>query len=188
MPSIFTEKPDPLVLRLRLAGVRGRLFVWLPAIVAIGVIATESTGTFSSDNTSHFLRPLFEGVFGHIREELWSLEHHIFRKTGHFVGYGLVCFLRAWLLTLGCVADMPHAAWRWRSAGLGLLSTFLVASADEYHQTFLPGRTGMFSDVLLDTSGGLLMCVLVWFFFWRNSRRQPSGTGRVGQAQARGLA
>lgn len=33
---------------------------------------------------------------------------------------------------------------------------FLFALTDEYHQTFVYGRTGQFSDVLIDTSGALI--------------------------------
>lgn len=33
---------------------------------------------------------------------------------------------------------------------------FLFALTDEYHQTFIYGRTGQFSDVLIDTSGALI--------------------------------
>ena len=32
---------------------------------------------------------------------------------------------------------------------------------DEYHQTFIPGRTGQFSDSLIDTFGALIGCLLV---------------------------
>jgi VanZ family protein len=41
--------------------------------------------------------------------------------------------------------------------GLAILATFLVASADEYHQSFLPNRTGQFSDVLLDSCGAVAL-------------------------------
>lgn len=181
MPSIFREKPDPLELRLRLTGLGGWLRVWLPTLLAVSVIATESTGRFSANNTSAYLRPIVEHYFGHIRNDVWAEGHHIFRKSGHFLGFGLVCltFLRAWLLQLGCLADLSRNAWRRRSVLFALGCTFLVASADEFHQTFVPGRTGLFSDVLLDTCGGLLFCALIWLFVWRKkSRRRSSGSGR----------
>lgn len=46
-------------------------------------------------------------------------------------------------------------------ATLALLGTALIASSDELHQAFLPDRTGMFSDVLLDCSGALVMLSLL---------------------------
>jgi VanZ family protein len=42
------------------------------------------------------------------------------------------------------------------------LSTFLVASADEFHQSFLPNRTGQFRDVLLDSCGALVLGLLLF--------------------------
>ena len=35
-----------------------------------------------------------------------------------------------------------------------------IAGSDEFHQTFLPSRTGKLSDVLIDTSGGIVLCAL----------------------------
>ena len=176
MTSIFIEKPDPLELRLHLRGFRGWLLVWLPCLIAVFVIANESTARFSAENTSSHLRPIFERLFGHISDDVWGTGHKIFRKSGHFCGYGLVCltFVRAWLLRLGCLTDLPQTVWRCRAVALGLLCAFLIASADEFHQTFLPSRTGLFSDVLIDTSGGILACTLVWAIFWRKAKRRGS--------------
>ena len=38
----------------------------------------------------------------------------------------------------------------------GLAFTLLYAMSDEYHQTFVPGRAGAWSDVLFDGAGALL--------------------------------
>lgn len=174
MLSIFLAKPDPLALRLRIKGFWPRLWVWLPAVLAVLVICNESQARFSADNTSRFLRPLFEHLLGPIRNSVWDEAHHLLRKTGHFTGYGLLCltFVRAWLYELGCLADLPQSTWHWRSVLLGVVCCFLVASGDEIHQTFVPGRTGLFSDVLLDTAGGIVACVLVWLFLWNKQRRR----------------
>jgi VanZ family protein len=48
----------------------------------------------------------------------------------------------------------------------------VVASADEYHQSFLPSRTGRSQDVLLDTAGAALFLLLLqlWLRFrWHAS-------------------
>ena len=37
-----------------------------------------------------------------------------------------------------------------------LAAVFLYACTDEFHQRFVPGRAGLFSDVLIDTLGGFL--------------------------------
>ena len=37
---------------------------------------------------------------------------------------------------------------------------FMFACIDEYHQTFIPGRSGQFSDVLIDMIGVIFACLL----------------------------
>jgi len=37
-----------------------------------------------------------------------------------------------------------------------------VATLDEYHQSFLPSRTGAFRDVILDTSAGLVAQIVLF--------------------------
>lgn len=37
-----------------------------------------------------------------------------------------------------------------------IIICFIYALTDEYHQTFILGRTGQFSDVMIDTSGSIL--------------------------------
>lgn len=43
-----------------------------------------------------------------------------------------------------------------------LIGTFLYACSDEIHQLFIGGRTGQFTDVLIDTCGG---CFAIMFYY-----------------------
>lgn len=165
---VLLGRPNPAKLRARTAGWR-QVWVWLPAVIAVALIATESTPVFSADATDKGLRPLVEHWTGHIDNNVWWWMHHLFRKGGHFAGFGLVClaFMRAWLLTLGVRPGLGLRAWRLRSCLLGIACTTVVASLDEWHQTFLPSRTGAFTDVVIDAAGATLMCILVWAVLWR---------------------
>lgn len=52
---------------------------------------------------------------------------------------------------------------------LTLLFCFVFAMTDEYHQTFVDGRTGQFSDVLIDTAGacvGVLLFSSYYLVWW----------------------
>jgi VanZ family protein len=40
----------------------------------------------------------------------------------------------------------------------------MVASSDEFHQTFLPNRTGSPWDVLLDCCGAIVLQLVVYVF------------------------
>lgn len=44
-----------------------------------------------------------------------------------------------------------------------LILCFLYACFDEYHQTLVYGRIGLFSDVLIDTLGGITYCIIYSF-------------------------
>lgn len=75
----------------------------------------------------------------------------LIRKASHFVGYGLV----------GTLFFLFYRKLKWRFAAFwGLLTVFLIACADEIRQAFSPGRTGVFSDVLLDSAGALFFITM----------------------------
>jgi len=140
-------------------GIRFWMNAWLPVAVGIGLIILESTEFMGADHTSEPLRWLFQVIFGPVTNAHWAVLHHLIRKCGHFFGYGFIglAWLRAWWMTLPHSRFLPDAA-------LALLGTALVASADEYHQTFLPNRTGSPWDVLLDCSGAIVLQILVYSF------------------------
>ena len=135
------------------------LKAWIAAILWLIVIAIESTTYLSAHNTSRFLYPLLHFIFGvnHARFEVW---HFYIRKGGHVLGYGLLSILlfRAWKETLA-VPGNPKWTMRW--ATIAVLGTALVASLDEWHQSFLPSRTGIWQDAVLDTVAGIAAQILL---------------------------
>ena len=88
MRSVFLARPDAAELHRYTDGRWGKARVWWPVVVALIVIAIESTNTFSSQNTSGWIRPVVERFFGHINDQLWAFIHHLMRKSGHFTGMG----------------------------------------------------------------------------------------------------
>ena len=47
---------------------------------------------------------------------------------------------------------------------ISIIMVFANGAVDELHQLFIPGRAGRFTDVLIDTTGGLIMLALIWLF------------------------
>jgi VanZ family protein len=78
--------------------------------------------------------------------------HVVLRKGGHFLGYGIFGYL--WFHAFS--ATFPNGT-RIIWAGLAIACAFLIASLDEWHQSFSPARTGHFGDVVLDTCGALVL-------------------------------
>ncbi len=138
------------------------LKAWIAAILWLIVIAIESTALASAENTSRILYPLLHYLFN-MDWERFDHWHFYIRKTGHVVGYGMLCFLlfRAWRAT------WPKASVKWmaRWAGLAVLGTAIVASLDEWHQSFIPTRTGTWRDVVLDTCAAIAaqILILIWW-------------------------
>lgn len=135
---------------------------WGPVVIMLVAIAIESTHAFSSNNTSSWMRSVYEFIAGRVPDSAWAVIHHRIRKTGHFTGYGLLglTFLRGWLLFWLQPLAGRVRAWWWTGTLLAVFCTMLVASVDELHQSFMPDRTGVVSDVLLDTAGAATMLLI----------------------------
>jgi VanZ family protein len=137
------------------------------------VIAIESSALLSATNTSRILYPLLHWLFGldwaHFQQ--W---HFYIRKGGHVVGYGILSILayRAWRETFPALGN---PLWTLRWASIAVLMTAFVASLDEWHQSFIPSRTGTPRDVALDTCAGIAAQVLI--FFWLKRKMRMVGTG-----------
>ena len=73
------------------------------------------------------------------------------------------------------VALTTVEAMKARRPGLrAMLLTALLASTDELHQLFVPGRNAMLADVLIDCLGGALgveVLLLIRRIFWKRRRR-----------------
>ena len=126
-------------------------WVWLPVVLWTAIIALESFFG-SAANTQSILEVVLTRIFGEIDPSLFAWIHFALRKGGHFIGYGIFAFL--WFRAFA--ATFPKSgSFVW--AGLAVLFTALVASLDEWHQSFSAARYGHFGDVVLDSCGAILL-------------------------------
>lgn len=95
-----------------------------------------------------------------------SLEFWV-RKGAHMSEYALLCWAAALPML---VYRVPH---RLRRLGISLFCT-LVAISDEFHQSFVPGRTAALRDVGIDLLGALLALGLLelGLFLWERHKKQ----------------
>ncbi|MGA8622240.1 MAG: VanZ family protein [Candidatus Sulfotelmatobacter sp.] len=146
------------------------LKAWIAALLWMIVISIESTAALSAANTRRILYPVLHLLFGidPLRFEDW---HFYIRKGGHVVGYAILSILlfRAWRATLPA---MSNVKWTQRWATIAILGTAIVASLDEWHQSFIPSRTGRWQDVVLDTCAGIAaqLLIFLWWIWKRKSR------------------
>jgi len=142
-----------------------RLLRWWTVIAWAALIWMFSTSWFASENTGRIIEPAFQWLLPHASPETIELLHAIVRKCGHFFEYFVFSLLVLRSLRGG------HSGQPLKSALLTIAIVAAYASIDEFHQSFVPGRTAAVSDVLLDTAGGTIAQVLVAVWPSR-SRRQ----------------
>jgi VanZ family protein len=131
-----------------------RLFyAWLPVVLWYGIIYLLSD------------QPKLPGP----EDSFWSF---VWFKTAHLMVYGILSMLnyRAWSILL------PNSGQRQRLI-LAFLSSVVFASHDEWHQSFIAGRTGTIRDVGIDALG---TSVTLWLQRRYNLLRYPkSGIQRT---------
>lgn len=81
-----------------------------------------------------------------VEEYALAIDHPV-RKLAHATEYAILA-----LLWFGALGSKPQA----------VVIAFLYACTDEFHQLFVPGRAGLFADVLIDTSGALAAMIIAW--------------------------
>lgn len=142
-----------------------RIAAWIPAIVMAVMIGSfsgqdgnESQGL--SNRVAECIVLTVEKVNIVSPEDDYERQRMIedlqftIRKCAHMTEYAVfTCFVLIGFYACGQRGAMLYV--------MGLAVTFLYASSDEIHQLFIPGRSGQFTDVLIDTSGGLAAILVV---------------------------
>ena len=82
--------------------------------------------------------------------------HFTTRKIAHFTEYAILGFLAARAFS---TSPRPAISSRWFLISLTLIVVF--ALIDEYHQTFVPTRTGSVYDSFIDIAGGLTALLVI---------------------------
>ena len=133
---------------------------WLPVLLWMMLIFFASADSQSYQHSSTLFEPLIRWLFPQMTAEQVERIHHGFRKCAHLTEYAILALL------LWRALRKPQRKilqpWRWDQAGCALAMVFLFAATDEIHQIFVPTRTPLVSDVLIDTSGGAIALLLLW--------------------------
>jgi len=96
--------------------------------------------------------------------------HMITRKAAHFIEYAILGLLAARAFR---TSERPAISSRWFLISLPIIVVY--ALMDEYHQSFVPTRTGSIFDSLIDMAGGLTALILVRKFFRKSPGLERSG-------------
>lgn len=80
------------------------------------------------------------------------------RKTAHFTIYLSLGFWTYLFFKTFSIKDKTRSL-------SSLLFCFIYACTDEFHQLFVPGRSGQLKDVCIDTCGALFGILIIYFVF-----------------------
>lgn len=131
----------------------------------VGIFLFSSKPADESSEMSHevgmFVCRIFVPGF-----EQWSAEEqnlladkidYPIRKAAHATEYAVLG-----MLLFGVLFTSNREISAKRKLLLAILIGAIYAATDEIHQLFVPGRAGLFTDVLIDTAGVMLGAVLIY--------------------------
>ena len=154
------------------------IITFLAVVVNAFIIMQSCLNGFLSSRSSGMAVNLFKGIINGISPNaindgnIDTFTHVIRKLIGHF---GL--FVISGLTTSTSIyLWFKPQKWNklYRFCYVSLLFGFFLASLTEFIQTFIPNRSGEFTDVLIDFSGFLLgfsLILLIIYLFYRHKRR-----------------
>jgi len=153
---------------------------WMAVIFIYSSQEAEVSGE-ASRSVSYVLVDSAQNIFGlgwdeeRIEAVSLSIEWCI-RKIAHMTEYAILAFLLGVALDIWRyvrITDVPLKI-KFRPACVDTAVCVLYACSDEYHQTFVAGRTGKVRDVFVDL-GGVLACIALTWLIVRLYRKKRLG-------------
>lgn len=143
----------------------------------------------SARNTDGLLYTVISFVVPHVSQAFVDLLNEVLRKTGHFLGYGILSmlvFLALKKTNRDRLRNLLRRSWgiylrdRWRLewSFIGVMAALGMATYDEIHQTFIPSRTGRWQDVVIDTSGAIVMQLVLYLLATRKLKQSGSSASQ----------
>lgn len=139
-----------------------KLRYFIPMIIWMIVIfvMSNTNGNDSSSQSNFFANIVLQ--FVNINKETLTF---IIRKAAHMSEYAILALLTYYALTK--IAFNKKIIFQ-----ITFLISFLYACSDEFHQLFISGRSGQFTDVLIDSAGCLIM--LLFSYLWQKRKNESN--------------
>jgi len=172
--------------RPHLASRRARRFRWVMTAAWAGLIFYLSTSGFGASFTKWLLYVILDLLRVTVSSQTFEVLHVCLRKLAHMTEYGVFS-----LLIYAGFLETQDFEWRPRLAVGSIAIAALYSLTDEYHQSFVAGRTPSPVDCGIDTIGASLAMMIVlisdrWLQMIRRSKAAaaasaaPSANGALG--------
>ena len=133
------------------------IFAWMITIFMF----SAQNGDESSELSQGFLRAfILRFTPDNISEDIVNMMEYIIRKCAHMTEYAILAFL--------IYKTIVHIE---KSLVKSFIFTFLYACTDEFHQLFIAGRAGQFRDVCIDSTGALIMILIIYIINKRKDKK-----------------
>ncbi len=129
---------------------------------------SSQDGTESGNLSNWLLNTAFGQILMKILPSLTESGDSLdLRKYAHMAEYAMLAASLLFFFRELLLEKLPL-----RAAGCAALVSFVYACTDEFHQTFVAGRAGQFTDVLIDMTGALIALALIFLVCYLLERMQ----------------
>ncbi|RSK28851.1 VanZ family protein [Bacillus sp. HMF5848] len=135
---------------------KNRIIWWgLVVLWCAAIFTFTASPTFTGESTKKFIDQTLNSdeVSVAVVDKPIISHNKLIRKSAHFTVFAILAFL-LWKALEG--ARLSYL--------LAWCGTTLYAVTDELHQSFVPGRSALWLDVVIDSLGALT-CLVILFFF-----------------------
>lgn len=132
------------------------MIIWMIFIF----IMSNTNGNDSSSQSNFFANIILQ--FINIDKETLTF---LIRKVAHMSEYAILALFTYYALIK--IAFNKRIIFQ-----ITFLISFLYACSDELHQLFISGRSGQFTDVLIDSTGCLIM--LLFLYLWQKRKNESN--------------
>jgi len=144
-------QPPPFYLQPRV------ILIWVVTVAWAGTISLLSTGAYAGSVTAWLLGMLLSSLHIHLAHSTFEIVHFLIRKLAHLTEYGIFALFLYHSFTL----RRPER-WNTRSALSAVIVAGLFSLTDEYHQSFVPGRTASLKDCGIDAFGAFVAMLILY--------------------------
>lgn len=106
----------------------------------------------------HMFVPDFDDLSEQQQIDMAQAIDHPVRKTAHATEYAMLAGLVLGMVTVSII--------RWKNVLTAISVSVLYAATDEFHQLFVPARSGQVKDVLIDGCGAIIGTLIIWGIYY----------------------
>lgn len=132
------------------------MIIWMIFIF----IMSNTNGNDSSSQSNFFANIILQ--FINIDKETLTF---LIRKVAHMSEYAILALFTYYALIK--IAFNKRIIFQ-----ITFLISFLYACSDEFHQLFISGRSGQFTDIIIDSTGCLIM--LLFLYLWQKRKNESN--------------